>query len=122
MPAEKLTKYKLAQVIVMMILLTGLFFYRTFNAKITTEVQCDFEATCYIDAEGNNVEVELLQNNHSKSEMNVVLKPVQQKWKLVVSNRTYEPRSGQIVAPIIMPNNATLILSESHVVVINFTK
>jgi hypothetical protein len=122
MPAEKLTKYKLAQVIVMMILLTGLFFYRTFNTKITTTVQCSSEAICHIDVNGNNVNVEPLQNNLSNGEMNMVLKPIHQTWKLVISNRTYAPRSGQITTPIKIPSSATLILSGTHVIVIKFTK
>ncbi|TOP98943.1 hypothetical protein, partial [Vibrio parahaemolyticus] len=46
MPAQKLTKARLAQILIMLSLLVGAFFWRTFTHETSTSVDCSQKERC----------------------------------------------------------------------------
>ncbi|TNZ67569.1 hypothetical protein CGK42_21070, partial [Vibrio parahaemolyticus] len=46
MPAQKLTKARLAQILIMLSLLVGAFFWRTFTHETSTSVECSQKERC----------------------------------------------------------------------------
>lgn len=57
MAAEKLTKARLAQILITLLVLISAFLWRTFSHESGTHITCGMEKPCQFDIEGKRVTV-----------------------------------------------------------------
>ncbi|NLS12566.1 hypothetical protein HGP28_06575 [Vibrio sp. SM6] len=95
MPAQKLTKARLVQILVMMILLIGAFSWRTLVYEPSEQVSCQLNETCNAVVSGQKISLIYNQTNAtikglsnkpirlSFEEQHSVV-PVQDKWRIIL--------------------------------------
>ncbi|MFB1070583.1 hypothetical protein ACEUKD_07385 [Vibrio diabolicus] len=57
MPAQKLTKARLAQILIMLSVLIGAFFWRTFTHESVTSIDCSQKERCDVTIEGEIITI-----------------------------------------------------------------
>lgn len=99
MAAEKLTKARLAQLIILLILLVGAFFWRSEHYQHTQSITC-YKARCPININGQTVELLIQDKTPATNDSLSALAP---QISLIPDNKLWQITHTQI--------NGTLIIS-----------
>ncbi|EGR4141812.1 hypothetical protein DDN51_05335 [Vibrio cholerae] len=90
MAAEKLTKARLAQILITLLVLISAFLWRTFSHESGTLITCGMEKPCQFDIEGKRVTVSQLG---SRDVPKYSISPWDEQWSIEVNGST-EFQSG----------------------------
>ncbi|RJX72798.1 hypothetical protein DZ860_06475 [Vibrio sinensis] len=82
MAAQKLTRERFVQIIIMLTLLIAAFIWRTISYKPEVKVVCDLETICVIDVNGTNSNIEKVGN------VLLISKPTNH-WDIMIENAKY---------------------------------
>lgn len=82
MAAQKLTRERFVQIIIMLTLLITAFIWRTISYKPEVKVVCDLETICVIDVNGTNSSIEKVGN------VLLISKPTSH-WDIMIENAKY---------------------------------
>ncbi len=119
MPAEKLTKHKLAQIIFMLIILSVAFGWRTASKITTPQVICAYAKKCYFRV--NDMDRRLLPNENSSSNI-YTLEPAEQDWYVSNNNRVYSAKGDKITLPLTEDDQPSLYTGNGQSVDFSFEK
>ncbi|SYZ81323.1 Uncharacterised protein [Vibrio paracholerae] len=103
MAAEKLTKARLAQILVTLLVLISAFLWRTFSHESVTLINCVMEKPCQFDIEGKRVTVSQLVSHVPKFS----IEPWDEQWSIDVNGST-EYQSGVLFLSPKAQNNIEL--------------
>ncbi|TQQ51249.1 hypothetical protein FXE34_10065 [Vibrio cholerae] len=104
MAAEKLTKARLVQILVTLLVLISAFLWRTFSHESVTLITCGMEKPCQFDIEGKRVTVSQLV---SQDVPKFSIEPWDEQWSIDVNGST-EYQSGVLFLSPKAQNNIEL--------------
>lgn len=119
MPAEKLTKHKLAQIIFMLIILSVAFGWRTATKITIPQVICAYAKKCYFRV--NDMDMRLLPSKNSSSNI-YTLEPAEQGWYISNNNRVYNAKGNKITLPLAEDDQPILYTGSGRSVDFSFEK
>lgn len=117
MPVEKLTKHKLAQIILMLIILLIAFVWGTINKTTHTKVICAYAKKCYFRV--NDIELSLLPDKNSTT-ITHIMGPVEKGWYVSLGNQAYYALDGQIALSLAVDDQPTLYINQGQSIDFSF--
>ncbi|HDZ9461962.1 hypothetical protein [Vibrio cholerae] len=101
MAAEKLTKARLAQILITLLVLISAFLWRTFSHESGTLITCGMEKPCQFDIEGERVTVSQLG---SRDVPKYSISPWDEQWSIEVNASTVFQSGVLLVSPTTQDN------------------